>query len=220
MWFNRKPLVLMLVFLFIIAGIVPTVNASLTGFHPFNLKQKQVNAENSHPKYYITIHHFNGLTHCKTVKTIPYNVAMEIKQRFEDIDASTSSMSDKVARKLEVLEEYNILSNEDIQKSKQSFNGRHFSGGSKCTDSSWELEIFGIFGFNLNSGATFLFWSPVLLMIGYKGYFNVSGEGEFTIDECFLLVLMLFRGIIIMFPFVSPFGIVKGRGAIAIAPCE
>ncbi|RLF26292.1 MAG: hypothetical protein DRN01_05050, partial [Thermoplasmata archaeon] len=72
---GRKPLVLILVFLFVIAGVAPSVNASLTGFQPFNIRQSDVE-EKSHPDYYnIMIYRCNGFSYKKVVKTVSYDEA-------------------------------------------------------------------------------------------------------------------------------------------------
>lgn len=110
----RKIFVSTLVVLLLVAGLAPSVNASITGFHPFQTKQLNTKKEENHPQYYnITIYRFNGLTYKKTVKTITYEEALEIEEKFKNIDQGFDNLEDKINKELKVLMEYNILNKKD-----------------------------------------------------------------------------------------------------------
>lgn len=91
----------MLVFLFTVAGVAPTVSTSVNGFKLFQMNQHEPDiVDNSHSEYYnITIYRFNGFTYRKTVEKIPYEVAVEIKQRFNNVDASFGNSAEKTEKK-------------------------------------------------------------------------------------------------------------------------
>lgn len=224
---GKKPLVLMLVFLFIIAGIAPSVNASVTGFHPFNVGQSDVD-ENSHPDYYnITIYRCNGFSCEKVVKTVSYDVAMEIKQRFNNIDASFDNSTEKISRKFSVLKEYNVLTGEDIGFSRASIdldsikpetkNGEeiHWYSFLRYTANGRNVTIFGTVKLNVNMGINLIFLAPFLLVVSRGGnltfYTPIEHPTTNIFDKILLFLIFNFCGVILLVPFISPGGFINGK---------
>ncbi|MCD6468330.1 MAG: hypothetical protein J7L32_03355 [Thermoplasmata archaeon] len=218
---GRKSLVLTLVFLFLIAGVAPSVSASLTGFQPFNIKQSDAE-KNSHPDYYnITIYRCKGFGYEKIVKTIPYEVAMEIKQRFENIDTSLGSIVEKTRKKLMVLEEYNVFSKEDLKKREQYFNKQKTVNGFKKTmvnegETNGTLflveVIVGTFGPDINIGINIFFYAPLFFCVAKGVNLEFHGLPPLTLvtDKIMMFGMVGFLGDLVIFPFISPGGLIDG----------
>ena len=120
----KKGLVCGIIVLFVGTAAIPVI-----GFQSALNKKivnglKNVVIEDVHPDYYnITIWRVHGNSYEKEIKQVSYNIAMQIKDKYEQIEKNADTILKKIEQKNAVLREYEILKeNETLEKITNSKN--------------------------------------------------------------------------------------------------
>ena len=187
----------------------------------FQTNQLNTKKEENHPQYYnITIYRFNGFTYKKTVKTITYGEALEIEEKFKNIDQGFDNVESKTDKELEALMNYGILNKNDRDNNIQTTTTTMSSSKPLYKDFYPQPIIGGgnitaKLGPNGNIGVFTPFSAFFISMIGLIADLTFQDPGGwkhyFVTDQLYMLNLLLFSGILLILSFASMGAIIKGH---------
>jgi len=167
--------------------------------------------EDEHPEYYeVTRYNMRGLTYDKETIQVSYEDAEEIKKAFEGIDSSLDD--DKIERKANVLKSYGLIPNRITSIQSSGLNDKYQRNEAILL----LAEIEGFFGPSIINEVNFFVFAPFFFAtalgvnLNYEDVFLPGVTIDIESNRLVSISLVFFVGILIVFPFISPFGYING----------